>query len=117
MPMHREGFSDYLHRRRVALGKKWKTVLSEAYLSRATLHRIRNGDPHHPIAEVDSMRALAHAMKFPSWTDMVAAFERKIFPQRGEIEELVHEATQMALCDGREVETLEPCVKFRRTNL
>jgi hypothetical protein len=76
MPMHREGFSDFLHRRRVALGKKWKAVLSEAYLSRATLHRIRNGDPHHPIAEIDSMRALAHALKFSSWADMLEAFDR-----------------------------------------
>src|SRR6185312_6163187 len=75
MGMHREGFSEFLHKRRVALGRRWKRILSDAYLSRATLHRIRNGDPHHPIAEVDSLRSLANALSFASWADMVAAFE------------------------------------------
>src|SRR5579885_2199643 len=75
MAMQRPGFSDFLHKRRVALGKKWKQILSDAYLSRATLHRIRNGDPYHPIAEADSMRALANALKFGSWAEMLAAFD------------------------------------------
>jgi hypothetical protein len=76
MPMQREGLSDFLHRRRIAIGKRWKLILSEAYLSRATLHRIRNGDPYTPIAEVDSLRALAHALKFNSWADLLSAYER-----------------------------------------
>src|SRR6185437_1635888 len=75
MGMHREGFSEFLHQRRVALGRRWKRILSDAYLSRATLHRIRHGDPHHPIAEVDSLRSLANALSFSSWADMLAAFE------------------------------------------
>ena len=75
MAMQRTGFSDFLHQRRVALGRKWKQILSDAYLSRATLHRIRNGDPHNPIAEVDSLRSLANALGFESWARMVAAFE------------------------------------------
>lgn len=75
MPMQRSGFSEFLHRRRVALGRSWGDILSKAYLSRATLHRIRHGDPHHPIAEVDSMRALAHSMGFADWAAMVSAFD------------------------------------------
>jgi len=75
MPMHREGFSQFLHQRRIALGKRWKTILSDAYLSRATLHRIRHGDPYHPIAEVDSLRSLSNALGFESWARMMAAFE------------------------------------------
>jgi hypothetical protein len=76
MPIQREAFSDYLHRRRIAIGKKWKAVLSNAYLSRATLHRIRHGDPYQPIAEVDSLRSLANALKFESWADLLSAYER-----------------------------------------
>jgi len=75
MPLHREGFSQFLHQRRVAISRKWKDILSDAYLSRATLHRIRHGDAHHPIAEVDSLRALAHALQFNSWNDLTAAFD------------------------------------------
>ena len=75
MAMHREGFSQFLHQRRVALGRRWSRILSDAYLSRATLHRIRHGDPHHPIAETNSLRSLANALCFPSWSDLVAAFE------------------------------------------
>lgn len=75
MAMQRSGFSEFLHRRRVALGKSWKDILSSAYLSRATLHRIRHGDPHHPIAEVDSLRALSHAMGFSDWNALVGAFD------------------------------------------
>lgn len=75
MPMHREGFSQFLHQRRVALGKQWKAILSDAYLSRATLHRIRNGDPHHPIAEVNSLRSLSNALGWGSWAELMAAFE------------------------------------------
>ena len=77
MPMHREGFSQFLHDRRVALGRRWKRILSDAYLSRATLHRIRHGDPYHPIAEIDSLRSLANALDFPTWSDLVAAYESK----------------------------------------
>ena len=75
MAMKRSGFSEFLHRRRGALGKSWKDILSAAYLSRATLHRIRHGDPHHPIAEVDSMRSLAHSLGFADWAALVAAFD------------------------------------------
>ena len=75
MPMQRSGFSEFLHKRRVAMGRSWGDILSKAYLSRATLHRIRHGDPHHPIAEVDSLRALAHSMHFADWTAMIAAFD------------------------------------------
>ena len=75
MPMHREGFSEFLHQRRTALGKRWKRILSDAYLSRATLHRIRHGDPYHPIAEVDSLRSLSHALGFASWAELMKAFE------------------------------------------
>jgi hypothetical protein len=74
MPIHREGFSEFLHQRRTALGKRWKRILSDAYLSRATLHRIRHGDPHNPIAEVDSLRSLANALGFASWADLMSAF-------------------------------------------
>jgi hypothetical protein len=77
MPMHRSGFSEFLHQRRVALGGRWKQILSDAYLSRATLHRIRHGDPYHPIAEVDSLRSLANALRFDTWADLVAAFDAK----------------------------------------
>ena len=77
VPLQRTGFSEFLHDRRNALGKRWKQILSDAYLSRATLHRIRNGDPRRPIAEVDSLRALAHALRFDSWADLVRAFEQK----------------------------------------
>ena len=77
MAKQRTGFSDFLHRRRLALGNKWKDVLSQAYLSRATLHRIRHTDPYHPIAEVDSLRSLANALQFDSWDELVAAFERQ----------------------------------------
>lgn len=76
MPIKREAFSDFLHRRRAALGRRWKLVLSDAYLSRATLHRVRNGDPYSPVAEVDSLRALAHALKFNSWAELLSAYER-----------------------------------------
>lgn len=75
MPITRNPFSHFLHVRRLMLRKEWKEILSNAYLSRATLHRIRNGDPHHPIAEVDSRRALAHALAFGSWDSLVAAFD------------------------------------------
>lgn len=75
MPMQRSGFSEFLHKRRVAMGRSWGDILSKAYLSRATLHRIRHGDPHHPIAEVDSLRALAHSMHFADWVAMIAAFD------------------------------------------
>ena len=75
MPMHREGFSQFLHQRRVALGRRWSRILSDAYLSRATLHRIRHGDPHHPIAEINSLRSLANALCFPSWSALVVAYE------------------------------------------
>ena len=75
MAMHREKFSDFLHRRRGVMGKSWGEILSAAYLSRATLHRIRHGDPYHPIAETDSLRALAHSMRFPDWPALVAAFD------------------------------------------
>jgi len=74
MSMHREGFSEFLHLRRIAVGKRWKRILSDAYLSRATLHRIRHGDPHNPIAEVDSLRSLSNALEFASWADLIAAF-------------------------------------------
>jgi hypothetical protein len=73
--MQRSGFSEFLHQRRVAMGRSWGDILSKAYLSRATLHRIRHGDPHHPIAELDSLRALAHSMHFADWPAMVAAFD------------------------------------------
>jgi len=76
MPVQREAFSDFLHRRRIAMGKKWKHILSDAYLSRATLHRIRHGDPYTPIAEVDSLRSLANALRFESWAEMLSAYER-----------------------------------------
>lgn len=75
MPIQRSGFSEFLHKRRLALRQNWKEVISNAYMSRATLHRIRHGDPHHPIAEVDSLRALAHALKFRDWAEMVAAYD------------------------------------------
>jgi hypothetical protein len=75
--MHREGFSHFLHQRRVALGKRWKNILSDAYLSRATLHRIRHGDPHHPIAETNSLRSLSNALGFPTWTDLLCAYDAK----------------------------------------
>ena len=75
MPIERSGFSEFLHKRRLALRKSWKEVLSNAYMSRATLHRIRHGDPYHPIAEVDSQRALAHALKFHDWAELVAAYD------------------------------------------
>jgi hypothetical protein len=75
MPMNRSPFSDFLHQRRRALGQQWQDILAAAYLSRATLHRLRHGDPYHPIAEVSSMRALSHALKFASWADLMAAFE------------------------------------------
>jgi hypothetical protein len=74
MAMHRSGFSQFLHDRRVAMGRSWKDILSAAYLSRATLHRIRHGDPHNPIAEVDSLRSLAHSLGFADWPSLVAAF-------------------------------------------
>jgi hypothetical protein len=73
--MDRSPFSDFLHQRRQALGRQWGDILAAAYLSRATLHRIRHGDPHHPIAEVSSLRALSHALKFGSWDDLMAAYE------------------------------------------
>ena len=76
MAKKRVGFSEFLHQRRYALGHNWKRILSDAYLSRATLHRIRNYDPHEPMAEVNSLRALAHALKFNSWADLVAAFDK-----------------------------------------
>jgi hypothetical protein len=76
MPMQREAFSDFLHRRRAVVGKRWKVLLSEAYLSRATLHRIRNGDPYNPIAEIGSLRALSHALRFESWAELLSAYER-----------------------------------------
>jgi hypothetical protein len=75
MAMKRSGFSEFLHRRRGALGRSWKDILSAAYLSRATLHRIRHGDPHHPIAEVDSLRSLAHSLGFNDWAALIAAFD------------------------------------------
>jgi hypothetical protein len=75
MAIKRGAFSEYLHQRRLVLGKAWKEILSDAYLSRATLHRIRHGDPHHPIAEVDSLRSLAHALGFESWPELVAAYD------------------------------------------
>jgi hypothetical protein len=75
MPIERSGFSEFLHRRRLTLRQSWKEVISNAYMSRATLHRIRHGDPHHPIAEVDSLRALAHALKFRDWAELVAAYD------------------------------------------
>jgi hypothetical protein len=59
----------------LTLRQSWKEVISNAYMSRATLHRIRHGDPHHPIAEVDSLRALAHALKFRDWSELVAAYD------------------------------------------
>ena len=77
MAMHREGFSEFLHQRRIALGKRWKQILSDAYLSRATLHRLRNGDPHHPIAEADSLRALSHSLGFGSWDELMEAYAAK----------------------------------------
>ena len=77
MAMRRSGFSEFLHQRRNAVGKRWKQILSDAYLSRATLHRIRNSDPTHPIAETDSLRALANALRFDSWPDLVMAWERR----------------------------------------
>lgn len=76
MAKKREGFSEFLHRRRYAMRLKWKQILDDAYLSRATLHRIRNYDPQHPIAETNSLRALAHALRFKSWDDLVAAYEK-----------------------------------------
>ena len=76
MAKQRSGFSEFLHQRRVAMGQRWKQILSDAYLSRATLHRIRHGDPHHPIAEVDSLRALSHALRFESWAELVGAFDK-----------------------------------------
>jgi len=76
MPKLRTGFDQFIHQRRVALGRRWKQILADAYLSRATLHRIRHGDAHHPIAEVDSLRALADALEFDSWANLVAAFDR-----------------------------------------
>lgn len=76
MAKKRIGFSEFLHQRRYALRRNWKQILANAYLSRATLHRIRNYDPHEPIAEVNSLRALAHALKFNSWADLVAAFDK-----------------------------------------
>ena len=88
MAKQRTGFSEFLHRRRIASGMRWKQILSNAYLSRATLHRIRHGDPHHPIAEVDSLRSLSHALKFGSWAELVAAYDRND-PQVG-----LNEATQ-----------------------
>jgi hypothetical protein len=75
MAIDRNRFSRFLHERRLALRKAWKQILSDAYLSRATLHRIRHGNPHHPIAEVDSLRALAHALQFGSWGELVAAYD------------------------------------------
>ena len=75
MAMRREGFSQFLHLRRVALGRRWNRILSDAYLSRATLHRIRHGDPHHPIAETNSLRSLANALCFPSWAELLTAYE------------------------------------------
>lgn len=75
MALTRSGFSEFLHRRRLLLRKQWKEILSDAYLSRATLHRIRHGDPHHPVAEVDSLRSLSHALNFGSWAELVAAFD------------------------------------------
>lgn len=77
MAMQRSGFSQFLHDRRVALGRSWKDILSAAYLSRATLHRIRHGDPYHPIAEVDSLRSLAHSLGFADWPSLIAAFDAK----------------------------------------
>ena len=77
MAIQRTGFSQFLHQRRIETGKRWKEILSDAYLSRATLHRIRNYDPFNPIAEVDSLRSLAHALQFDSWTELVTAFERQ----------------------------------------
>src|SRR6185312_9311028 len=75
MGMHREGFSEFLHQRRVALGRRWSRILSDAYLSRATLHRIRHGDPYHPIAETNSLRSLANALCFGSWPELLAAYD------------------------------------------
>jgi hypothetical protein len=77
MPVARSEFSHFLHERRLVINQRWKEILSNAYLSRATLHRIRHGDPHHPIAEVDSLRSLANALQFKSWPDLVAAFEAR----------------------------------------
>ena len=76
MAKSRSGLDQFLHLRRIALGRRWKRILSDAYLSRATLHRIRHGDPHHPIAEVDSLRALANALDFNSWDELIEAFDR-----------------------------------------
>lgn len=76
MAKSRTGLDQFFHLRRIALGRKWKRILSDAYLSRATLHRIRHGDPYHPIAEVDSLRALANALDFNSWADLIAAFDQ-----------------------------------------
>ena len=76
MAKKRVGFSEFLHRRRNVLGRRWKDILTDAYLSRATLHRIRNYDPRHPIAEANSQRALAHALKFNSWAELVRAYEK-----------------------------------------
>ena len=77
MPVERSEFSHFLHERRLVINQRWKEILSNAYLSRATLHRIRHGDPHHPIAEVDSLRSLANALQFKSWPDLVAAFDAR----------------------------------------
>lgn len=76
MAKQRSKFSEFLHQRRGALRRRWKQILSDAYISRSTLHRIRHGDPYQPIAEVDSLRALANSLKFNTWADLVAAFEK-----------------------------------------
>jgi hypothetical protein len=49
--------------------------------------------------------------------DGIAAFERQVLLQGGEVKELVHQASQVGLGERREVERLEPCVKLRRSNL
>ena len=77
MVNRRGNFSSFLQRRRAALGRKWGQILADAYLSRATLHRIRHGDPHQPVAEAGSLRALAHALKFGSWAELIDAYERE----------------------------------------
>jgi len=76
MSKQRSKFSEFLHQRRGVLKRRWKQILSDAYMSRSTLHRIRHGDPYDPIAEVDSLRALANALKFKSWPELVEAFDK-----------------------------------------
>jgi hypothetical protein len=57
------------------MGRQWKEILADAYISPATLHRLRHGDPYKPVAETNSLRSLAHAMHFGSWEDLMKAFE------------------------------------------